>query len=122
MLAEAGIGLACVPDFSIRRQLADGSLVTVLDEYIDHKGVFRAVWPSSRYVPAQAARVHRLPGRQPVFAACGRKPNAFVTPISDISVQCVSSRAPVFLISGAAHLFGWPPHRGDAQPAGEHRA
>ena len=51
VLAEAGIGLACVPDFSIRRQVAEGSLVTVLEDYIDHKGVFRAVWPSSRYVP-----------------------------------------------------------------------
>jgi DNA-binding transcriptional LysR family regulator len=49
-LAEAGLGLVCVPDFAIRRQLADGSLVTVLAEHIEHKGVFRAVWPSSRYV------------------------------------------------------------------------
>ena len=49
-LAEAGLGLVCVPDFAIRRQLADGALVTVLGEHIEHKGVFRAVWPSSRYV------------------------------------------------------------------------
>jgi len=49
-LAEAGVGLVCVPDFAIRRQLAEGSLTTVLGEHIEHKGVFRAVWPSSRYV------------------------------------------------------------------------
>jgi len=50
-LAELGLGLVCVPDFAIRRQLAEGSLVTVLGEHIDHKGTFRAVWPSSRFVP-----------------------------------------------------------------------
>ncbi len=49
-LAESGIGLACVPDFAVRRQVADGSLAIVLDEYIDHAGVFRALWPSSRYL------------------------------------------------------------------------
>ena len=49
-LAEAGLGIVCVPDFAIRRQLTEGTLVTVLDEHIEHKGVFRAVWPSSRYV------------------------------------------------------------------------
>jgi DNA-binding transcriptional LysR family regulator len=51
VLAEMGIGLACVPDFSIRHQLATGTLVTVLDEHIEHKGTFRAVWPSSRFLP-----------------------------------------------------------------------
>jgi DNA-binding transcriptional LysR family regulator len=49
-LAELGLGLVCVPDFAIRRQLAQGALVTVLGDHIAHKGVFRAVWPSSRYV------------------------------------------------------------------------
>ncbi len=50
-MAELGLGLACVPDFAVRRQLADGSLVSVLVDHIDHAGVFRAVWPSSRYLP-----------------------------------------------------------------------
>jgi len=49
-LAELGLGLVCVPDFAIRRQLAAGTLVTVLGDHIDFKGVFRAVWPSSRFV------------------------------------------------------------------------
>ena len=49
-LAELGLGLVCVPDFAIRRQLAAGTLVTVLGDHIEHKGVFRAVWPSSRFV------------------------------------------------------------------------
>jgi DNA-binding transcriptional LysR family regulator len=49
-LAEAGLGITCVPDFAIRQQLADGRLVTVLDEHVEHTGTFRAVWPSSPYL------------------------------------------------------------------------
>jgi DNA-binding transcriptional LysR family regulator len=49
-LAEQGVGIACVPDFAIRRQVADGSLSIVLAERIDHSGIFRALWPTSRYL------------------------------------------------------------------------
>ncbi len=49
-LAEHGVGLACVPDFAVRRQVFDGSLVVILTEHIDHSGIFRAMWPSSRYL------------------------------------------------------------------------
>ena len=48
--AEQGLGLACVPDFAISRQVAEGRLIVVLSEFIDHAGVFRAVWPSSRFL------------------------------------------------------------------------
>lgn len=49
-LAEQGVGITCVPDFAIRQQVANGSLAIVLGEYIDHSGIFRAVWPTSRYL------------------------------------------------------------------------
>jgi DNA-binding transcriptional LysR family regulator len=49
-LAEHGVGLACVPDFAVRRQVLDGSLKIILAEHIDHSGMFRAMWPSSRYL------------------------------------------------------------------------
>lgn len=49
-LVEAGLGIACVPDFAWRRQLAEGSLVPVLAEHIEHTGTFRAVWPASPYL------------------------------------------------------------------------
>jgi DNA-binding transcriptional LysR family regulator len=49
-LAEQGVGITCVPDFAIRRQVADGSLAIVLAEHIDHSGIFRALWPTSRYL------------------------------------------------------------------------
>jgi DNA-binding transcriptional LysR family regulator len=48
-LAERGVGLACLPDFAIREQIATGSLVRILDEYIEHKGSFYIAWPSSRH-------------------------------------------------------------------------
>jgi len=48
-LAESGVGIACVPNFCARGQIADGSLVNVLKEYVDRVEVVRAMWPSSRY-------------------------------------------------------------------------
>jgi DNA-binding transcriptional LysR family regulator len=49
-LAENGLGISCVPDFSVRQQIADGTLVYVLEDFVEHTGWFRAVWPSSRYL------------------------------------------------------------------------
>jgi DNA-binding transcriptional LysR family regulator len=49
-LAEQGCGITCVPDFAVYQQIVQGQLVSVLDDYIDHNGWFRAVWPSSRYL------------------------------------------------------------------------
>jgi DNA-binding transcriptional LysR family regulator len=49
-LVEHGVGIACVPDFCIRQQIADGSLVSVLKEDVDDTEVIRAMWPSSRYL------------------------------------------------------------------------
>jgi len=48
-LAESGIGIACVPNFCAKRQIADGSLASVLKEHVDRIEVVRAIWPSSRY-------------------------------------------------------------------------
>jgi DNA-binding transcriptional LysR family regulator len=49
-LAEQGLGIACLPDFAIRRQLAKRTLIAELDDHIDHSGTFRMLWPSSRYL------------------------------------------------------------------------
>jgi len=50
-MAEHGLGIACLPDFAIRQQLADGTLQTVLDPFVAHRGLFRILWPSSPYLP-----------------------------------------------------------------------
>lgn len=48
-MAEDGLGIACLPDNALRRQLEEGALQTVLDDFVDHSGPFRLLWPSSRY-------------------------------------------------------------------------
>jgi DNA-binding transcriptional LysR family regulator len=49
-MAEQGVGIAYLPDFAIRRQLREGLLVTVLDDYTDRSGPLRVLWPSSRHL------------------------------------------------------------------------
>jgi DNA-binding transcriptional LysR family regulator len=44
------MGIAYLPDFAIGRQLRDGILVTVLDDYTDRSGPLRVLWPSSRHL------------------------------------------------------------------------
>jgi DNA-binding transcriptional LysR family regulator len=48
-MAEAGLGIACIPQFAVRRQMADGRLVSLLDEFVHGAGALRLVWPSSRH-------------------------------------------------------------------------
>lgn len=48
--ALQGLGIACLPDFSIRKELARGQLVTVLDEYVKRSADFFILWPSSGYM------------------------------------------------------------------------
>ncbi|WP_395677086.1 LysR family transcriptional regulator [Inquilinus sp.] len=55
-MAEQGLGIACLPDFAIRRQIVDGRLAVVLAGHTEHEGVFRLLWPSSRH-PAPKLRV-----------------------------------------------------------------
>ena len=78
-LAELGIGLACLPDFAVRRQVAEGSLVRILDGYDEHRGVVSAVWPSGQhrspklraFVDYMAQHLLKFP---PQSAANGRVP------------------------------------------------
>jgi DNA-binding transcriptional LysR family regulator len=51
-LAESAVGIACVPNFCAKRQIGDGSLLSVLTEYVDCTEcteTVRAIWPSNRY-------------------------------------------------------------------------
>ncbi|MDO4231707.1 MAG: LysR substrate-binding domain-containing protein [Lautropia sp.] len=49
-MAEQGQGIACLPDFSVQRQIAKGTLMQVLAPHTRHSGLFRLLWPSSRYM------------------------------------------------------------------------
>ena len=48
--ALQGLGIACLPDFAIRGAIADGSLLTVLNEQVQRTGTFHVLWPSGRQV------------------------------------------------------------------------
>jgi len=44
-------GITCLPDFSVRRELAAGTLVSVLESFMERRGSFYLLWPSGRHVP-----------------------------------------------------------------------
>jgi DNA-binding transcriptional LysR family regulator len=48
--ATLGMGIACVPDFAVRQQLADGTLHRILDGCVGYEGSLKAIWPSNRYL------------------------------------------------------------------------
>lgn len=73
-MTEQGLGIACLPDFAIRRQLGDGTLVTVLTECTSHSGTFRMLWPSGRYMSPKL-RVFVDFMVQNLFAAPSDSPN-----------------------------------------------
>lgn len=49
-LAEEGLGIACLPDFTVRRQMREGTLVPVLENRLRRCGTYRILWPSSRHL------------------------------------------------------------------------
>lgn len=49
-LAVAGHGIACLPPFAIRQELADGRLVSLLEEHVHEVDQFNILWPATRQV------------------------------------------------------------------------
>ncbi|WP_334184797.1 LysR family transcriptional regulator [Novosphingobium sp.] len=49
-LAVAGHGIACLPPFAIRQELADGRLVSLLEDSVCEVNQFNVLWPASRQV------------------------------------------------------------------------
>ncbi|WP_069335603.1 LysR substrate-binding domain-containing protein [Sphingobium yanoikuyae] len=49
-LTVAGYGIACLPPFAIRQELADGRLVSLLKENVCEVDQFNILWPASRQV------------------------------------------------------------------------
>ncbi len=48
--ALQGLGIACLPEFSVSEPLADGRLHTILtDQQADNIGVFHVLWPASKH-------------------------------------------------------------------------
>ncbi|WGS54309.1 LysR family transcriptional regulator [Paraburkholderia sp. D15] len=44
--ALRGLGIACLPSFSVKQALADGSLCTILDEQVERVIALNVIWPS----------------------------------------------------------------------------
>jgi DNA-binding transcriptional LysR family regulator len=49
-LAERSFGIACLPPFAVASELAEGKLVSLLEEYMAETGTFRVLWPTNRYL------------------------------------------------------------------------
>lgn len=49
-LAVAGHGIACLPPFAIRQELAEGRLVSLLENSVCEVDQFNVLWPASRQV------------------------------------------------------------------------
>jgi DNA-binding transcriptional LysR family regulator len=50
LMAQQGLGIACLPDLLVDRKLEAGTLRTVLDDYVAHVNLLRLLWPSSRHL------------------------------------------------------------------------
>ncbi|OQS36185.1 LysR family transcriptional regulator [Chromobacterium haemolyticum] len=50
-LAEQGAGIACLPDFTVRRQLAEGRLQALPEAWAERSGTLYLLWPSAPYLP-----------------------------------------------------------------------
>ena len=48
--ALQGLGIAYLPDFSVRQALAAGQLQTVLDGQVGHANTFHVLWPAGRHL------------------------------------------------------------------------
>jgi DNA-binding transcriptional LysR family regulator len=49
-LAIQGMGIACLPPFAVRSEIADGRLVSILDEWVEDTDQFNVLWPASRQI------------------------------------------------------------------------
>lgn len=63
-MAERGIGITCMPTFAVRRQMAAGTLVPMLDRYLKETGTFRMLWPSGRHLTPKVRAFVDFMGQQ----------------------------------------------------------
>jgi DNA-binding transcriptional LysR family regulator len=47
-MAEAGLGIACLPDFFVEEAVAQGRLIPVLERYVRDHRTISILWPASR--------------------------------------------------------------------------
>jgi DNA-binding transcriptional LysR family regulator len=60
-MAVDGLGIACLPDFAVRKQLESGSLMSILPDAVCGVGLLSALWPAGHQVsPKVTAFVEAL--------------------------------------------------------------
>ncbi|MGU9855592.1 LysR family transcriptional regulator [Pseudomonas sp. LF245] len=52
-VVHEGLGIACLPDYMVNQAVGAGRLQRVLDDYLEHRGSFWMLWPSSRHASAK---------------------------------------------------------------------
>ena len=52
-VVHEGLGIACLPDYMVNQAVGAGHLQRVLDDYLEHRGSFWMLWPSSRHASAK---------------------------------------------------------------------
>jgi DNA-binding transcriptional LysR family regulator len=68
--AKAGLGIACVPDFTVKDAINSGLLQTVLDKEVNQKIAWSIIWPSSPHLsPKMSALINFMSHRMSSFVA-----------------------------------------------------
>ncbi|MGI9377353.1 MAG: LysR substrate-binding domain-containing protein [Tsuneonella suprasediminis] len=49
-MTKSGLGIACLPDFSVNEYIDCGKLISVLEDAAKHSATFRILWPSNRFL------------------------------------------------------------------------
>ena len=49
-MTKSGVGIACLPDFSVNEYIECGKLISVLEDAAKHSATFRILWPSNRFL------------------------------------------------------------------------
>lgn len=52
--AERSFGITCLPLLAVSTGLAEGKLVSLLEDYLGETGTFRMPWPTNRYLSPKA--------------------------------------------------------------------
>ncbi len=58
--ARSGAGIACLPEFGVAQDLAEGTLVEVLPDWKYHKFQVWAAYPETRFIPPRVTRFLEL--------------------------------------------------------------
>jgi DNA-binding transcriptional LysR family regulator len=94
-MTENGLGIACLPDFAVRRQIANRTLVQVLPEFTEHTGRFRAVWPSSRFLSPKVRAFVDFMGTHLFATQSGPVPEVLSAPLKGPMTHWRTVRSPL---------------------------